>query len=527
MLSKVSLLVGDLELDELLRRIAELSIPELADWSSVEILGDRSRRGRFIAYRDPAHAELAARLRPHAPWRGRHRTELLAGRTLYFPDMTDEIIAANVDDAEHLALARQMRLCSTIAAPLRVRDETVAVLTFSTSTATGRRYSLEDLALAEELARRAEVLIERVRLHADLKASDARFRLVLSLARTAAFEQDRELRYRWAYNLPYINDVVGKRHQDLYPPEIAAALDEVKRKVMETGEPFRGERQVVFAGRPMTMLGALEPLRDERGDVVGIIGAATDVTAETQMREELAQAVTFREQLIGILGHDLRNPLNAILAATQLARRRVDLSPQVREHVERIDRSARRMAEFISRVLDFTQARFHGRVPTSPVPTDFAEVARAIVDELGAAQPERVIELSVEGDARGVWDPARLAQVVSNLVGNALVHGAADEPVRVLIEGGTDEVWMRVHNAGAPIAPELMPHLFEPFHRGAAPDGAAPKRGLGLGLYIAREIVLAHDGDIHVESTEEEGTTFTVRLPRHLPRHDEPQPAMH
>ena len=117
----------------------------------------------------------------------------------------------------------------------------------------------------------------------------------------------------------------------------------------------------------------------------------------------------------------------------------------------------------------------------------------------------------MHGDARGSWDPARLGEVVSNLVANALVHGDDVEPVRVTIDVGGDDVWLRVHNGGKAIAPEVRAVLFEPFRRG---DGAPRGKSLGLGLYIVRQIVLAHDGTVRVDSTDRDGTTVTVRLPR-------------
>ena len=147
----------------------------------------------------------------------------------------------------------------------------------------------------------------------------------------------------------------------------------------------------------------------------------------------------------------------------------------------------------------------------SPAPTDLAEVARAIVDELRAAEPGRAIELGVRGDARGMWDAARLGEVISNLVGNALTHGDGD-PVRVTIDDGGDEVWLRVHNDGAAIAPGCRRACSS--RSAAAATRGRPARGLGLGLYIVNQIVFAHAGEIGVESTASGGTSFIVRLPR-------------
>jgi PAS domain S-box-containing protein len=515
LLSKVSLLVGNLELDELLPAIAQLSIPELADWSGVDVRGDETVRRIYVAQRDPAKAAIAAKLQGFHPWSERAGwRELLEGRSLFYPEVDDDLQRANAATPEHLALLRQLGLRSTIVVPLRVRDVTVAVMTFATTGESGRRYGDDDLALAEELARRAAILVDRARLHDELKKSEARFRIALAPARTAVFEQDRELRYRWAYNAALDGETVGKTHADIFPSDEAEQLTALKRRVIDTGARVRDEMRLTIRGEQRVWAMALDPLRDAGGAVAGIIGAATDITDEKRVQAELAKAVTFREQLMSILGHDLRNPLSAILAATGLMQRRKDLAPPARDHVDRIDRAARRMAELIRTLLDVAQVRFHGSLPFSPAPTDLAEVARAIVDELRVAEPDHAIELEVHGDAHGYWDPARLGEVLSNLIGNALAHGAAGEPVLVAIDVGGDDVWLRVHNGGAAIAPDMRAALFEPFHRGARGDGGSNLSGLGLGLYIVRQIVLLHDGDITVESTPTDGTTFTVRLPR-------------
>ncbi|MCU1278160.1 MAG: multi-sensor signal transduction histidine kinase, partial [bacterium] len=502
LLSKVSLLVGDLELDELLPAIAKLAIPELADWSAVDICGDQTTVRRVsVAHRDPGKATLAAQLQRFHPWRSRAGwSDLLAGRSLLFPEVSDEILRANAEDAEHLALMRQLGLCSVIMVPLRVRGATVAVMTFATSDESACRFSSDDLALAEELARRAAIIIDRARLHEELKTSEARFRVALAASRTAVFEQDRELRYRWHYNAVVDRDAVGKTHADFFPKDEAELLTALKRRVLDSGEKVRDEVQLTTGAEARVWAMAIDPLRDEGGAIVGLIGAATDVTDEKRVQAELAQAVTFREQLMSILGHDLRNPLGAILAATGLLRR-LELAQPARDHVDRLDRAAWRMAELIRTLLDVAYVRFHGSLPVAPEPTDLAEIARAIVDELLMAEPDRAIELEVRGDARGRWDQARLGEVLSNLVGNALVHGAADEPVRVAIDVSSDEVWLRVHNGGEAITPDMKAALFEPFRRGTPDDGSSRALGLGLGLYIVRQIVLAHGGAITVDST--------------------------
>ncbi|OFX21982.1 MAG: hypothetical protein A2V77_13065 [Anaeromyxobacter sp. RBG_16_69_14] len=239
-----------------------------------------------------------------------------------------------------------------------------------------------------------------------------------------------------------------------------------------------------------------------------------NITEQKRAQEDLAQALAFREQVLGILGHDLRNPLGAVRVLATLLLRREDLPEAVRVSLGEIDRSGERMLEMIGTLLDFTESRVKETLPVAPVPMDMHELCRSVVEELLAANPGRSIGLAVEGDGRGRWDPARLAQVVSNLIGNAMKHGARHGPVSVSVSGNDEDVVLEVNNEGPVISPDLMRVLFEPFRRGSASRDASHTRGLGLGLYIARLIVNAHGGAISVQSTREQGTTFEVRLPR-------------
>jgi signal transduction histidine kinase len=212
-----------------------------------------------------------------------------------------------------------------------------------------------------------------------------------------------------------------------------------------------------------------------------------------------------RDRFSAVLGHDLRNPLNAITMSARLLLQRGGLAtPQARD-VSRIQSSAARIQELVDGVLDYTRARFSMGFPIKPVPADMGEIVASTVDEIRAAHPERAIGYDVRGDTRGVWDPARVTQVVSNLVANAVEHGR--DPLAVGVTGAGDAVIVSVSNRGAPISAAKMATLFEPFRRGDA------SKGIGLGLFIAREIVRSHGATIELASTHEE-TVFTTRWPR-------------
>ncbi|RYZ36034.1 MAG: HAMP domain-containing histidine kinase, partial [Myxococcaceae bacterium] len=230
---------------------------------------------------------------------------------------------------------------------------------------------------------------------------------------------------------------------------------------------------------------------------------------------EVRNAEDFREQFIGILGHDLRNPLNALSMSAQQLQRQGEMNERQQVFTERILISADRMDRMIRQLLDFARARLGAGLPVVRSRCDLFDVVRGAVDESRASHPNREVMLELLGDGRGAWDADRLEQVVVNLLSNALKFSPQETSVRVSAEGTATEAVLRVHNLGPPIPADQLPHLFGAWRRAGRSDrerGVAA--GLGLGLYITEQIVRAHGGTVQVASTEARGTTFTVRLPR-------------
>ncbi|WP_198297826.1 hybrid sensor histidine kinase/response regulator [Bordetella genomosp. 9] len=227
--------------------------------------------------------------------------------------------------------------------------------------------------------------------------------------------------------------------------------------------------------------------------------------------EELRQALTLNEMFTAVLGHDLRNPLSAVLHGSELLLRGSDNPEAVKKNAHRIRFSAGRMARMVEQLLDVARIRSNGLV-LQRVRTDYADVCRAIIEEIAdAAQRERV-RFSMDGDTLGAIDVDRFSQVISNLLGNALQHGEADSEVSLSIDGQhPDRIVVRVWNRGA-IPPEHLPNLFNPFQ--ASLESRASKNGLGLGLYIVKKFVDAHGGEVIVHSTPADGTRFDIVMPR-------------
>jgi two-component system sensor histidine kinase/response regulator len=228
-----------------------------------------------------------------------------------------------------------------------------------------------------------------------------------------------------------------------------------------------------------------------------------------ELREK-TETLRLNEMLTAVLSHDLRSPLNAVLTSAVLIQRRSTEQP-VKDTAERILSSGKRMSRMIEDMLDMARARLAGGIPLKREAAELGALVDRVVGEIQAAYPERRIEVLECGDLNGNWDGERLAQVVSNLLGNALQHGEGDA-VTVKVDGTQMKaVVVMVSNSGT-IPSELLPRLFDPFRGAQRQTGRA--EGLGLGLYIVQQIVVAHGGTVQVQSGENNRTTFTVSIPR-------------
>lgn len=286
-------------------------------------------------------------------------------------------------------------------------------------------------------------------------------------------------------------------------------------RAIATGEPLQVERRLRRNdGAYRWFLTRAVTLHDEGGRVRSWLGTSTDIDDLKQAEAELQRRAEFEQQLIGIVSHDLRNPMNVILLAAQVLLRSEGLTDRQTKTVVRLFNAAERATRLIRDLLDFTKARLGGGIPVERKPVDLHALIRDVLEEARAVHPDRTIDLTSSGDGQGEWDGDRLAQVTINLVNNALTYSPAETPVRVETAGNEHTVTLSVHNDGAPIPPEHLPRLFEPMHR-AGEHGRAG--GVGLGLFIVDNIVRAHGGHVDVRSSAGEGTTFRVVLPRAAP----------
>jgi PAS domain S-box-containing protein len=427
----------------------------------------------------------------------------------------------------HSELVRRLGVRAAYSVPLLHGEQVVGVAHMCSRTVFD--FNPADQLLFRVMMTRATSFIVQVELaereraaRAAAQRSLAQLDTLLKASPVGVCLMDRDLRYQ------HVNDTLaelngqpvaahlGRTLREVVPAWVVAMLEPHFRHVLEAGEPVSNHEFTSHprdgGGPSRQWLGNYYPVRGADGAVVGLGCVVVDITQQKDVEAELRRSGELRERLIGVVGHDLRNPLSAIDASALLLQRQQGLDARAQRTVERIRSSAARMARMIGDILDFARSSNGGVLPVHREPVDLHAICRAVLDEFQVAHAQRRFELETHGEGTGAWDADRLTQVVSNLVGNALQHGREDSPVRVGVREAGHQVRLSVHNEGEPIPAALRETLFQPFRHGAS--GKAASRSVGLGLYIVRQVALAHGGEVEVRSEPDEGTTFTVTLPR-------------
>jgi len=253
---------------------------------------------------------------------------------------------------------------------------------------------------------------------------------------------------------------------------------------------------------------------------------AEDLQDLTRFNEAIDQAIAesittyargvrqSRDRFLAVLGHDLRTPIGAIMTSTQFLLDLGDLHDPQLTLIRQMMHSARRMNRLVGDLLELTRTRMGDSIPIHRANIDVGELLQNVVDETSASHPTHRLVIQKSGDLNGDLDHERLIQALINLVSNAVHHGAADRPITITAVGEPDDVVISVHNEGPPIAADHMNNLFDAMKE-IQPGSTRDRRHLGLGLYIVDKIVEAHEGRIEVLSSADEGTTFTIHLPKH------------
>jgi len=373
---------------------------------------------------------------------------------------------------------------------------------------------------------------ERRRTEEELRQSETRYRLATLATSDTVWDWDLETNLvHWSENIyrstghapGEVDPAIEWWEANLHPEDREQVVQGIHAVIDGDGAHWTDEYRLRRAdGTYIIVNDRGYVVRDGRGKAVRMVGAMQDITERKLAEQHARRRAEFEQHLIGIVSHDLRNPINAISMAAGLVLKHEGLDEAQHRSLRRIVSSAERANRMLRDLLDFTQARLGGALPVEPRAMNLHELTRQVVEEVQVTHPDRHLVLEQSGDGQGEWDADRLAQLITNLVNNALTHGDAHCSVRVRTRGRRDMVALSVHNTGSPIPHELLPRLFEPLKRGDPKDGRS-SHSIGLGLFIVKHIVDAHGGHICVHSTAANGTTFTVRLPRRRPRAPEPE----
>jgi signal transduction histidine kinase len=305
----------------------------------------------------------------------------------------------------------------------------------------------------------------------------------------------------------------GRAPKLIGAPETAAQTHAVMRArsgfdINQLAAEYRALRASVLR----LWMDACEP-DDIRLDDVVVFNEAIDQAIVESIGFFSAQVDQARNLLLGMLGHDMRSPLNTILLTAQYLAA-LNAGAKVSDAASRLIRSGASMKELLDDLIDFNRTTLGLGIKIDLAKVDLATLFRDELEQLRGAHPSQQIELEIRGDTTGHWDGVRLKQLVRNLVVNAINYGAADTPIHVVLTGDEADVTIEVKNSGPAIEKGILDHIFDPLKRGLRQDNRADNgAGLGLGLYIVREVARAHGGEVTVRSENGE-TVFAVRLPR-------------
>nr|WP_255449941.1 MULTISPECIES: GAF domain-containing protein [Myxococcaceae] len=529
LLAEASQAVSEAELDlrSVLQTLARQASEQLACRTMVSVLSANGRRLDLVANHspDPTDAALLAQLmRAHPPAMGEGLAGVVAqtGRPVLIPRVDTAQLQASMK-RELTPYAERYPVHSLIVLPLFRQGRLVGVMHAMRGQESAVPFDAEDLSFLQALASRAALAVENARLFSELRTNASQLELALDTAALGTWHFDVHANqltwdarckamFGFAPDVPVDYEMFLSR---LHPEDRARVHRDYERAFDPAGGgEYACEFRVVLpAAGQVRWLRALGRCLFEAGRPVRFVGTQQDITRQKQEEAEQRARSEFEQQLLGIVGHDLRNPLSAILMSAAVLRTRVT-DERALKPVGRIIQSAERATRITHDLLDLTQARLGGGIPVHRRPVDVHELARTVVEEHQASHPARELRFRSEGDGGGRFDGDRLAQVVANLLGNALAYSPADTPVSVSTRGEADAVVLEVHNTGEPIPDDVRPDLFEPFKRGAPSQESNPRKSLGLGLFIVERIVSAHGGRIDCTSDSADGTRFTVRLPR-------------
>lgn len=532
-------LAGPLDIDAILQRVARLAVPTLADWAFVAVVQPDGRLGRLtVAQASPAGAPLAETLRrlpSHAAQPTGLDKVVRTGRAELANEVDDRRLATIARTPEQLAALRAIGIRSWMIVPLEAHARVLAVLLLA-GAESGRRYTPDDLALAEEVTHRAALALENALLYREAQRALAREQAVriqaeqLATERAAILHQitDGVIIANPDGRCTFLNEAATRLVGDLEPGVAITHLGKMVAVLTMAGEPyspgafplaracFEGETVVDLPmrlrqsdGREIVVRGSATPVAAENGRRLGAVLTLHDVTAQ----HELERA---KDEFFANISHDLRTPVTGVKASIEVVLTNLppDLPPPLHRLLVNIGVTAERMARLVDDLLELTRLQA-GRTQTRRRGCDLRDLvtrAARTIEALAQTRQQRVSVESIDAPVCVLADVDRLERALLNLLSNAQKYGRVGGCIRVTLTTAGSEAIVRVADDGPGIPLPEQERIFERFYR-IADASMDAKRGSGLGLAIARATVDLHGGRIWVESMPGAGATFAITLP--------------
>ena len=539
-----TLLASSLDSRAVLTTLTHLVVPRIADWCMVDMVDDDGALRRLaLAHSVPANEHLIRQMPTTEGSAEVHEQTYHVVRTMrsiLIPEVDHALLEAGAIDARHLRLMEQLDIRSYMCVPMIVRDQAIGAITF---VGTGpRRFSEEDVALAEDLARRAANSADNAHLYAAAQQAATEQRLARKQAEDLARLQghqaaeltaiidsmadsvrvcDAETRLvrmnRKAVELigispeqlPMPLEQVQERALLRYPDGTVLPLEELPLMRALRGEVGNDARHIVRLsdGREVRLRASFAPIRDAEGKITGAVVVERDVTELERLQHQ-------KDEFLSIASHELKTPLTSLKGLTQLTRRRLERANlPIETHLGRMEQSIVRMERLINDLLDVSRLE-SGKMALTLDRCDTTALCEQVADEQTAAT-EREIVLDVpEAPVIAMLDADRIHQVLTNLLSNAIKYSPPESLITIELNEVDDNLLLVVRDEGGGIPAEELPQIFDRFYRvpGIQVQSGSTV-GLGLGLYICREIVERHGGCIWAESAPSQGTAFFVSLP--------------
>ncbi|MBZ4416475.1 ATP-binding protein [Myxococcus sp. RHSTA-1-4] len=550
-----------------LQRLAELSVPQLADGCAVDLLTEQGGvERRVVVHRNPERVALAFELARRCPVDlgsgiGIARV-LRTGEPLCLPELTDAAPPAFAREEAHLFLGQQLGVKSLLCVPLQVRGRVLGALTLMSESGT-RRYGVRDVELARELARRASLCLDNALLFEEAKDAQALTErlqgITAALSRAASVEEMAEViiheglqvtqaqrgailqlrdgAVRLVRHFGYPDTLaasfdrlsweegsglraVVRGRQPLWSTTLAECLSHVPELAPITASAGEGARAILPLVTERRVLGLIilgwsreRPFRPrEKTFLEAVSRQCAHALERAELYRDAQAAIRMRDEFLSVASHELKTPLTSLRLQHALVERAVCEShpEKTRSRLNAAMRQVDRLTSLVDSLLDVSRLSL-GKLALELSEVDLVQVVKDGVERLEAvfAQAGCEVHLTAASEVRGYWDGSRLEQVVVNLLSNAAKYGAG-RPVRIEVDVDEGQARLRVRDEGIGISAEALPRLFGRFERGVSDRHYG---GLGLGLYISRQIVEAMGGTIRVESQQGQGALFTVRLP--------------